>query len=339
MQKTVWMLLFCAMMWIFCLASGVYAWVLLSPQDTLTRVDILLLCQLLVLTPFMTWLFFWMRSYRQSVRALAQTLDLIEGIDDLSMQCDVARGGLAPVTHAVNQMLLRLRGLQQKFTELENTLLSQKNQDATARNWQIQQTLEKYNTAQAQLAKLHQSEALGRVAIDFILASGQNDAFNQCVNVLSTAGEKQRIALDLPLAKLVEVMESAYPHIGFEKEYALSNTPIVCHLNDVLYVVLAILSNAVQSIAKKGTITISTAKVYEQAIISISDTGEGMPRNILDTIFTPYFTTRQASNAAGLGLSTSVEIIQQHGGTLTVESKKQQGTRVIIALPFEENVK
>jgi signal transduction histidine kinase len=105
-----------------------------------------------------------------------------------------------------------------------------------------------------------------------------------------------------------------------------------------MHVLLNLLTNAVQAIAHKGNIIITTAKVYNQAIISVADNGDGIQNEIVDKIFTPHFTTKKTDHALGLGLSINADIIQKHGGTLTVESKVNQGTRFIIALPFQGNL-
>ena len=67
--------------------------------------------------------------------------------------------------------------------------------------------------------------------------------------------------------------------------------------------------------------------------ITISDNGPGIPDDIKDKIFQPFFTTKPTGSGTGLGLSLSYDIVKAHGGDLEVESKVGEGTKFIIQLP------
>jgi ligand-binding sensor domain-containing protein/signal transduction histidine kinase len=69
--------------------------------------------------------------------------------------------------------------------------------------------------------------------------------------------------------------------------------------------------------------------------IRISDNGSGIPENILDKIFQPFFTTKPPGQGTGLGLSLSYDIIKAHGGEIKVETKENYGTEFIIQLPLK----
>ncbi|WP_373521954.1 sensor histidine kinase, partial [Aquiflexum sp.] len=68
--------------------------------------------------------------------------------------------------------------------------------------------------------------------------------------------------------------------------------------------------------------------------ISISDNGPGIPPEIKDKIFQPFFTTKPTGQGTGLGLSLSYDIVKAHGGQLTVNSEEEKGSEFIIILPF-----
>ena len=68
--------------------------------------------------------------------------------------------------------------------------------------------------------------------------------------------------------------------------------------------------------------------------ISVKDNGPGIPKEIKDKIFQPFFTTKPTGSGTGLGLSLSYDIVKAHGGELTVETKEDEGSEFIIQLPI-----
>jgi len=80
-------------------------------------------------------------------------------------------------------------------------------------------------------------------------------------------------------------------------------------------------------------VSIQTKKINDKAEITVSDNGNGIPQNILDKIFQPFFTTKPTGQGTGLGLSLSYDIIKAHGGEIKVESKEGEGVKFLICLP------
>ena len=81
------------------------------------------------------------------------------------------------------------------------------------------------------------------------------------------------------------------------------------------------------------TVSVSTKKMGDKIFISVKDNGNGIPQNIVDKIFQPFFTTKPTGQGTGLGLSLSYDIVKAHGGEIKVETKEGEGTTFIIILP------
>jgi signal transduction histidine kinase len=83
-------------------------------------------------------------------------------------------------------------------------------------------------------------------------------------------------------------------------------------------------------------VTLSTRMVSapnHSIIISVRDNGHGIPQNIVDKIFQPFFTTKPTGEGTGLGLSLSYDIVKAHGGEIIVESKEGEGTIFSVVVP------
>ncbi len=100
-------------------------------------------------------------------------------------------------------------------------------------------------------------------------------------------------------------------------------------------VFLNLLTNACQAIRSEGTITISLEDGGNEVAITVQDTGEGIPRENLDKIFEPFFSTKSPGTGTGLGLFVTRGILEKLGGTIEVESHIGQGASFCIKLPKE----
>jgi PAS domain S-box-containing protein len=116
--------------------------------------------------------------------------------------------------------------------------------------------------------------------------------------------------------------------------------PVECNVGDLNQVFLNLLVNAAHAIADvvrdgaKGRITIRTALEGDMVLISITDTGAGIPEEIRAKIFDPFFTTKEVGRGTGQGLAIARSVvIERHKGTLTFESEVGKGTTFHIGLP------
>ncbi|MEP6750116.1 MAG: ATP-binding protein [Bacteroidota bacterium] len=80
-------------------------------------------------------------------------------------------------------------------------------------------------------------------------------------------------------------------------------------------------------------VTVSTRKTGDKVLISVKDNGGGIPQNIVDKIFQPFFTTKPTGQGTGLGLSLAYDIVKAHSGELNVNTKENEGSEFILQLP------
>jgi two-component system, NtrC family, sensor kinase len=108
-------------------------------------------------------------------------------------------------------------------------------------------------------------------------------------------------------------------------------------------VILNLANNAFYAVTEKAKncstgyepiVTVSTGKLENKIEIRVKDNGVGIPQNLIDKIFQPFFTTKAAGQGTGLGLSLAYDIITKgHGGELQLETKEGEGSEFIIQLP------
>ncbi len=134
--------------------------------------------------------------------------------------------------------------------------------------------------------------------------------------------------------------------IRLERDYKAGFDTVQLDADQLNQAFINFLFNAIEAMDRGGCLTVRTEQIetkdyldlwYENAApryirISIQDTGEGIPPENLAHIFDPFFTTK--TMGTGLGLSVAHKIIQEHGGSIDVESEPTKGTTIIISLPL-----
>jgi signal transduction histidine kinase len=116
-------------------------------------------------------------------------------------------------------------------------------------------------------------------------------------------------------------------------------------------VILNLINNAFYSVSAKAqipigttaygvyepTVSVSTKKIGDKVEVRIKDNGNGIPQNILDKIYQPFFTTKPTGQGTGLGLSLAYDIVKAHGGELNVKTKEHEGSEFVMRLPLNLN--
>ena len=124
--------------------------------------------------------------------------------------------------------------------------------------------------------------------------------------------------------------------IEITKHYDDSMNEIECYPGQLNQVFMNILNNAVQAMPddkKDGEITIYTEEAPEAVFVRIKDNGVGIPEEIKNRIWEPFFTTKEVGVGTGLGMSITYGIIEKHGGRIDLSSELGEGTEFVITLP------
>jgi signal transduction histidine kinase len=164
------------------------------------------------------------------------------------------------------------------------------------------------------------------------------------------SGERREVDLN---ALVEEALNLAYHgaraqdqnfNITLERDFGAAIAPVELVPQDITRVCLNLFGNGFYAATKrdreggdpkfKPTLTASTHDLGEAIEIRIRDNGTGIPPEIRDKLFQPFFTTKPAGEGTGLGLSISWDIVtQQHGGTIAVDSRVGEFTEFAIRLP------
>jgi hypothetical protein len=121
--------------------------------------------------------------------------------------------------------------------------------------------------------------------------------------------------------------------IELHKKYDSSLPEVHVDARSLLRAFLNVLRNAVQAMPEGGKLAIATCHLGGQALVTVTDTGGGIPRHVLPTIFTPFSSHRV--RGTGLGLSVTRQIIAEHGGHIAVDTMEGKGTTFTFSLPLK----
>jgi two-component system NtrC family sensor kinase len=107
---------------------------------------------------------------------------------------------------------------------------------------------------------------------------------------------------------------------------------VICNGDQLRQVFLNLVLNAIEAMPEGGTLTVRTAAQPSFAVVEVQDTGIGIPAEIRDRLFEPFFTNK--AQGTGLGLAISAHIVTQHGGQIEVDSEVGQGSTFRVVLPY-----
>jgi len=124
-------------------------------------------------------------------------------------------------------------------------------------------------------------------------------------------------------------------HVTTETDLRLSDDLVVCDREQIVQALVALLVNAVEAMPSGGRLTLSTWEPpgAGRVAFSVSDTGVGIPEDLRERVFDPFFSTKSDTKGVGLGLAVVYGIVQRHEGTISVKSAPGAGTTFTIEIP------
>jgi signal transduction histidine kinase len=192
----------------------------------------------------------------------------------------------------------------------------------------VKQNLEKIN---------HHGQRAADIVKGMLQHSRSSSGLKEPTDINALADEYLRLAYHGLRAKDIDF--NATMKTDFDK--SIGKIKIIPQ--DIGRVILNLITNAFYAVNEKSkqgiadyepTVSVSTKKVNDKVEIKVTDNGNGIPPNILEKIFQPFFTTKPTGQGTGLGLSLSYDIVKAHGGELMVESKEGAGSEFLIQLPI-----
>jgi signal transduction histidine kinase len=125
-------------------------------------------------------------------------------------------------------------------------------------------------------------------------------------------------------------------NIKVRKELVERLPPVRGNENRMQQVFFNLLLNARDAMPRGGWLTLATRADDEVVAVEVRDTGDGIKREHIKRIYDPFFTTKGMGRGTGLGLSVSYGIVQEHGGSIAVDSLPGQGTTFRVILPVHD---
>ncbi|MCX5882319.1 MAG: ATP-binding protein, partial [Deltaproteobacteria bacterium] len=153
-----------------------------------------------------------------------------------------------------------------------------------------------------------------------------------------TRQEKQFHDINKALSRTLFLLEKQvlFQNILIETRLSADIPLVLGDIQQLNHVFMNIILNAAQAMDGRGKLTISTdlSPDGQKVIIEISDTGPGIPEDVLPHVFEPFYTTKEEGKGTGLGLSLAYGIVESHQGLIMVKNNPDQGSVFVIELPI-----
>ena len=148
-------------------------------------------------------------------------------------------------------------------------------------------------------------------------------------------------ALDLrrTIEDNLEIFQERLSHsrISVETSFADACPFVHADADQMSQVLINLVMNAIHAMPEGGVLKLALAPDRGMVRFTVADSGHGMSRDVIAKVFDPFFTTKEFGKGTGLGLTVVKGIIEEHSGTIEVESEPGQGTTFTICLPVDKS--
>ena len=276
------------------------------------------------------------QQVKERTASLNQSLEELKATQSQLIQSE-KMASLGELTAGIAHEIQNPLNFVNNFSEVSTELIDEMNEElekgdleeAKAISNDIKQNLEKIN---------HHGKRADGIVKGMLQHSRKNTGEKELTDINKLADEYFRLAYHGLRAK-----DKSF-NAQLETDYDDSIKTVNMIPQDIGRVILNLITNAFyavdekksnsESIDFKPTVSVSTKKLKDTIEIIIKDNGNGIPKDILDKIFQPFFTTKPTGKGTGLGLSMSYDIIRAHNGKLQVESNDKEGTIFTVSLPI-----
>jgi signal transduction histidine kinase len=253
---------------------------------------------------------------------------------------------VAGVMHEINTPLLyvvnnqtttaeNLHDLKRCIEQANNVVTVLKTPGATAE--QLRDALKQLRRAIEDLTPLETMEEIEGLLTD------NTDGLNQISELVQSLKDFSRLdraaedRFDVRdgIEKTLTITHNLWKY-GVDVRKEFDNVPeILCAPSKINQVFINLITNAVQAMDGQGTLTLRTRYCDGWVEVDVEDTGCGIPEQNLSKIMDPFFTTKPVGQGTGLGMSIVSKIVDEHGGTIEIDSTVGVGTRFTIRLPAQ----
>ncbi len=149
-------------------------------------------------------------------------------------------------------------------------------------------------------------------------------------------GEQKTVSIRDSVTSVLSILEhKSRGRIRFELRFGEPDQ-VECFPSLLNQALMNLIANAIDSISDQGVIEIATFRDGADYVISIADTGHGIPEHLKERVFEPFFTTKPVGEGTGLGLSITHSIVARHRGTLSLAAAPNGGTVATIRFPLDD---
>jgi two-component system, NtrC family, sensor kinase len=307
------------------------------------------------------------RLIHQPIRNIRDTM-IRAGEGDFTARAErVRRDELGTVAAGLNDMLQRL----QDFHEALQDRVDEATSELRVRNEELVETYQRVFALREALARAEQLAAVGQMAASVAhqvgtplnLISGyvqmlQEEALDdprtaerlvivqeqiaKVASVVRTLLDQSRrpadrapAAIESLLARVADVARPKLDASGIALTLDIERNlpPIWADSEQLELAVLNLITNSLDAMPHGGSLAMRASRTPGGVRIDIADTGTGIAKDLLPRIFQPWVTTKTAGRGTGLGLSITRDVVERHGGTISVVSDRGQGTTFTIDLP------